>query len=230
MIAIDLETRCLDRCEERIRNEQFVDTPFTPQNGAKKAETIAAQRAEWDARRDEREAAFYASAEERIADCAKSPLTARVLCASIVTDTTCDVLYAPKENDERAVVGTLWECLLAARRFATFNGTEFDVRILRARATRYNLPMQGKSTKEWTMRYRTYPHYDVFLVLNDWRPGRGTLADWCDYHGIAHDTQYTGADIYRLHKEGQHDAIQAKCSADTRATLRLAQLIEPRYL
>ena len=249
-LAFDIETTDLPHAVQRERckpfiDSQFVDEPykeFSPGN-AKKAETVAAKRAEYDAAKllhksgtEQRRAEYTAASEIRrenwYADkLKKARLNAhlsQVLCYSVWHDTgysTCQ--WA--DGDERAMLVTLIKgiesTLDAGENVVGANLIGFDVPYIYRRALLLGIPCGSLVSIGYGGRYEIHPNViDVLKVYQgpEWGSippiGLNVLAA-C--FGVDGKTESSGANFAELAIEDRERA-EAYAIADSRIAWEIA--------
>jgi len=227
-IVIDVETVYTEAHKTAVLAEPCPEfkAPSNYKDEAKIAESIAKQKGEWEAGR-----------EQRIAQGALDPRTGRILCfgAQSIGPLGTHGVTNPAKDEAREVelLREFWQLIAEnTGTVVTFNGT-FDLRFLLLRSIIQNVKpsLAPHAIASWFRRYSTLSHFDCRAVLNNWDSREaGTLGDWCKAFGIKHDDSVKGSDIYALYVKGDFNAITTHCRSDVGATVQLYSRIAPFYV
>ena len=250
-LAFDIETTDLPHAVQRERCKPFIDSPFSDEpykdfsaGNAKKAETVAAKRAEYDAAKllhesstEQRRAEYAAASEIRrenwYADkLKKARLQAhlsQVLCYSVWDDSGAgSCVWA--DGDERAMLVTLIErvasTLDAGEHVVGANLIGFDVPYIYRRALLLGIPCGSLVSIGYGGRYEIHPNViDVLKVYQgpEWGAippiGLNVLAA-C--FGVDGKTESSGARFAELAIEDRERA-EAYAIADSRIAWEIAE-------
>ena len=104
----------------------------------------------------------------------------------------------------------------------TFNGSSFDLPVLRYRAMVHKLPAIGLSARPYFHRY-TDDAIDLCDVLSSFAPGaKATLHELCRVMGLPGKPEgINGAEVARHYRDGRIREIAAYCESDIVNTYRV---------
>lgn len=118
----------------------------------------------------------------QIKNMALSPFTGRICSCAIYGDGISDAMPLPYISDayELAVIEFALSYLNNSSWIISWNGKEFDIPFIYTRAMLLRSDTMGCMPKSyWTNRYTTYPHCDLMLEFNGYKPyGEGFSLDW----------------------------------------------------
>lgn len=134
-----------------------------------------------------------------------------------------------RDGDEAAILRAFWRNLPAKPfRLITFRGRSFDGPTLMVRSAVHGIECERDLVG---YRYSIDAHCDLADCLSFMGAEREnyTLAHWCECLGNPSPKEggVTGADIGRLHAEGDYETIATYVAGDARATARLFQRLVP---
>lgn len=105
---------------------------------------------------------------------ALNPLTARVACVCMVSDTTLNTMVMVDKSDagETLLIQSIMETLgQPDTRLVTFNGIEFDLPMIYKRAMILGIDpgnFWAPPLNAWTKRYSVDRHYDLMQIWTGW--------------------------------------------------------------
>jgi predicted PolB exonuclease-like 3'-5' exonuclease len=104
----------------------------------------------------------------------------------------------------------------------TFNGSEFDLPVLRYRAMIHRLPASGLSARPYFHRY-TEDAIDLCDVLSSFQSHkRASLHELCRMMGLlGKPDEFRGEDVEKYHREGRIQEIADYCESDVVNTYQL---------
>jgi DNA polymerase elongation subunit (family B) len=116
---------------------------------------------------------------------------------------------------EADLLGTLWDVCRRRRRYATYNGRDFDLPFLVARSMVHSIPIHRPvvASKPWED-----VHLDLCQALQLGYRGRATLDAVCRALGVASPKQeIDGSEVGRAWADGRRGLVARYCALDTRA-------------
>lgn len=170
--------------------------------------------------------------QDRLKQYSLSPLYGRVVAIGMAhRDDDGNVveswLTAQAEGDEAQMLATFWTKSATNDRLVSFNGLQFDAPFLLVRSSILGVRCPWGSTL--TKRYSTTYHFDVRAVLTQWNPSaKGTLNDWLAAFGLPQKTG-SGADVYRMYREGRVQEIGEYAAGDAARTLQMYEQVWPVF-
>jgi len=135
---------------------------------------------------------------------------------------------ASKPVEERPILQWLWRTVSrsvpgrASMTWVTYNGKNFDARVVRTRSLRNEVPITNEDLID-EYPYSYSPHCDIACL---WRDEWNGLADVADLFGIVYDSQIMGEDVPWAVSEGRTDLVQEHCEADVEATLKVYEHVD----
>ncbi len=137
-------------------------------------------------------------------------------------------LVSGRDGDEAAVLRGFWRALPHRCRLVTYDGRSFDAPMLMVRSAIHDIACERDLVG---YRYDISQHCDLADCLGFMGATRSkySLDYWCRRFGILSPKEggTTGADIGRLHAEGDYETIATYVAGDARATARLFQRLVP---
>ncbi len=136
-----------------------------------------------------------------------------------------DALGAPHvgERSERDLIATFVDKIAQLKpQLVTFNGSSFDLPVLRYRAMVHKVPAAGLSARPYFHRY-TDDATDLCDVLSSFAPGaKATLHEICRVMGLPGKPDgMHGGEVEQYHRDGRIDEIAAYCESDVNNTYRV---------
>jgi 3'-5' exonuclease len=136
-----------------------------------------------------------------------------------------DALGAPHVGDrsERELIAAFVDRIAELNpQLVTFNGSSFDLPVLRYRAMVHRLPAIGLSARPYFHRY-TDDAVDLCDVLSSFAPGaKATLNELCRVMGLPGKPEgINGSEVDKYFREGRIREIAAYCESDVVNTYRL---------
>src|SRR5215831_3164600 len=152
-----------------------------------------------------------------------------------------DALGAPNisERSEKALISSFVDRIAElAPQLVTFNGSSFDLPVLRYRAMVNGVAAPGLSMRQYFNRY-TEDAIDLCDVLSSFSPqGKATLHELCRVMGLPGKPDgISGGDVEKYYREGQIREIADYCESDVVNTYRVwlryelfrGRLMNPAY-
>ena len=215
-LSLDIET--VQRDDDLAR--QFVADGIKPSANMSKPETLA----EWHATRRP------ALVEEALAkgDGALSPVTGKIVCIGLVSDTHEQVFCS---DDEHEVIRLSYEWISTLGEPITLVGHNligFDLPYLRCRSIVHGLRAPLPVAKAWRAKPWSEEVGDTMTLWNPDRDKRVSLDKLCRLLGIPSPKEggINGGDVYGLYKAGELGKISSYCLADCRAALECYKRIQ----
>lgn len=136
-----------------------------------------------------------------------------------------DALGAPNigERSEKALISSFVDRIAElAPQLVTFNGSSFDLPVLRYRAMVNGVSAPGLSMRPYFNRY-TEDAIDLCDVLSSFSPqGKATLHEMCRVMGLpGKPNGISGADVEKYYREGRISEISDYCETDVVNTYRV---------
>jgi 3'-5' exonuclease len=136
-----------------------------------------------------------------------------------------DALGAPHvgERSERDLIAAFVDKIAALNpQLVTFNGSSFDLPVLRYRAMVHKVPAIGLSARPYFHRY-TDDAIDLCDVLSSFAPGaKATLHELCRVLGLpGTPDDIQGGEVERCVREGRIKEVAAYCESDVVNTYRV---------
>ena len=136
-----------------------------------------------------------------------------------------DALGAPHvgERSERELIAAFVDKIAQLNpQLVTFNGSSFDLPVLRYRALVHKVPAAGLSTRRYFHRYSD-DAVDLCDVLASFAPGaKATLHELCRVMGLpGKPDAINGSDVDRYFREGRIREIAEYCESDVVNTYRV---------
>ena len=136
-----------------------------------------------------------------------------------------DALGAPHvgERSERELIAAFVDKIAQLKpQLVTFNGSSFDLPVVRCRAMVHKLPAAGLSARPYFHRY-TDDAVDLCDVLSSFAPGaKAGLHELCRVMGLpGKPDAINGADVDRYFREGRIREIADYCKTDVVNTYRV---------
>jgi 3'-5' exonuclease len=136
-----------------------------------------------------------------------------------------DALGAPHvgERSERELIAAFVDKVAQLKpQLVTFNGSSFDLPVVRYRAMVHKLPAAGLSTRRYFHRYAD-DAVDLCDVLSSFAPGaKASLHELCRVMGLpGKPDAINGADVDRYFREGRIREIADYCESDVVNTYRV---------
>jgi 3'-5' exonuclease len=136
-----------------------------------------------------------------------------------------DALGAPHigERSERDLIAAFVDKIAQLKpQLVTFNGSSFDLPVLRYRAMVHKVPAIGLAARNYFHRY-TDDAIDLCDVLSSFAPGgKSTLHELCRVMGLpGKPDAINGADVDRYFREGRINEIAEYCESDVVNTYRV---------
>jgi 3'-5' exonuclease len=136
-----------------------------------------------------------------------------------------DALGAPHvgERSERELIAAFVDRIAELNpQLVTFNGSSFDLPVLRYRAMVHKLPAVGLSARPYFHRY-TDDAIDLCDVLSSFAPGaKATLHELCRVMGLpGKPNSIDGGEVEKYFREGRIREIAEYCESDVVNTYRL---------
>jgi len=123
------------------------------------------------------------------------------------------------EHEERRALTELWNHIVEGVDIISFNGFRFDLPVIMRRSLYLNIPYRVLNMD----RYRSN-HIDLWQKLSfNGQIAAHSLSFYAQRFGFGGDLDITGADVARLIREGNYEAVAAHCRQDVWWTARLAQ-------
>ena len=127
------------------------------------------------------------------------------------------------DRSERALIVAFVEKIAELKpQLVTFNGSSFDLPVVRYRAMVHKVPAPGLLARPYFHRY-TDDAVDLCDVLSSFAPGaKAGLHELCRVMGLpGKPDAFNGADVYRHFREGRIREIADYCESDVVNTYRL---------
>ncbi len=136
-----------------------------------------------------------------------------------------DALGAPHvgERSERELITAFVDKIAQLNpRLVTFNGSSFDLPVLRYRAMVHKVSAAGLSARPYFHRY-TDDALDLCDVLSSFAPGaKASLHELCRVMGLPGKPDgMHGGEVEQYHRDGRIDEIAAYCESDVVNTYRV---------
>ena len=136
-----------------------------------------------------------------------------------------DALGAPHvgERSERDLITAFVDKIAQLEpQLVTFNGSSFDLPVLRYRALVHKVPAAGLSARPYFHRY-TDDALDLCDVLSSFAPGaKASLHELCRVMGLPGKPDgMHGGEVEQYHRDGRIDEIAAYCESDVVNTYRV---------
>jgi 3'-5' exonuclease len=136
-----------------------------------------------------------------------------------------DAVGAPHvmERSERDLIAAFVDRIAELKpQLVTFNGSSFDLPVLRYRAMVHKLPAIGLSARPYFHRY-TDDAIDLCDVLSSFAPaGKATLHELCRVMGLpGKPADIDGSEVDKYFREGRIREIAGYCESDVVNTYRL---------
>lgn len=154
-------------------------------------------------------------------ECALSPRTGRVVAVGLATADSAKVLTLEHMSERELLAQALGQ-VDQHRPLVTFNGAGFDLPFLFTRASISGVRIPVRAG-DYTRKYATHPHIDLFGVLTNWGQVRkgDSLHGWCEAFGLGVDDETTGADIAAMVEAGDWQGVTDHCLSDITLTRAL---------
>ena len=129
-----------------------------------------------------------------------------------------DALGAPHvgERSERDLIAAFVDKIAQLKpQLVTFNGSSFDLPVLRYRAMVHKVPAAGLSARPYFHRF-TDDAVDLCDVLSWFAPGaKASLHELCRVMGLPGKPDgMHGGEVEQYHRDGRIDEIAAYCESD----------------
>jgi len=136
-----------------------------------------------------------------------------------------DALGAPHvgERSERELIADFVDKIAQLKpQLVTFNGSSFDLPVLRYRAMVHKVPAPGLSARRYFHRF-TDDATDLCDVLSSFAPGaKATLHEICRVVGLPGKPDgMHGGEVEQYHRDGRIDEIADYCESDVVNTYRV---------
>jgi predicted PolB exonuclease-like 3'-5' exonuclease len=138
---------------------------------------------------------------------------------------TIDALGAPHlgERPEKALIASFVDRIAElSPQLVTFNGSSFDLPVLRYRAMVHGIAAPGLTLRPYFNRY-TEDAIDLCDVLSSFSPqGKATLHELCRVMGLPGKSDgITGGEVEKVYREGRIREIAEYCESDVVNTYRV---------
>lgn len=142
-----------------------------------------------------------------------------------VTDVLCQRMVGPESEAKllQAALGRLAGASAKGTRVVSFNGTNFDLPMLRIRAAVLGLKPSRLPWESWLKPWNSTGHLDLRLTLAGAR-GKGTQEAWAELFGIAAESR--GSDVLSMVREGKWEELEAYNASDVLTLLNLYRRLE----
>lgn len=149
---------------------------------------------------------------DQFQDPGRSPLQAAAACEGRVIQGALEVLAGATAKGSPIV---------------TFNGKQFDIPLIRARAAILGVPMPGYVPwRRLLYPYADNQHADLRLILSgDDRRARGTLQWWADAFGI-HAEEH-GREVFEWVRAGRWDLLEGYGATEAQTLVEMYERVRP---
>lgn len=151
-------------------------------------------------------------------------------CKIVAVGVNDQCFCGPNEHD---ILYSVTDALSKTERLVTFNGYDFDLRVLRNRFLCQGMKVPSCIWK--TRRYDSTHHVDVRMELSNWdmrAPGNlgscyfAMFGEEMEQPETTFLTPITGAMVGQLYEEGRFSEIVLHCMADVKATRRIYEVLK----
>lgn len=213
-LSLDIETVPVESAEARAE----IAAGLSPPGNMSKPETIAA----WEETRKP------ALVDEAFARGGLSPVTGKIICIGLVSNTHEQVFCS---DDEHEVIRLSYEWISTLGEPITLVGhaiQSFDLPFLRCRSIVHGLRAPLPVAKAWRAKPWSEEVGDTMTLWNPDRDKRVSLDKLCRLLGIPSPKEggINGGDVYGLYKAGELGKISSYCLADCRAALECYKRIQ----
>lgn len=164
----------------------------------------------------------------------RNPIYNQIVAIGVIyEDTNGDVkegMFFSRDDEKEVIEGFMKYISRFQGLFIHYNGLDFDVPILLAKAAIYGIEPSRKFCN--TIRFRTDPHFDVMQVLTNWGRFGISLSEAATAFGIKDPKEVLkekDIDIIEFMKTASDEEIQEYCIFDVRTTYELFKKVYQIY-
>lgn len=150
-----------------------------------------------------------------------NPLTGRIIALSMKTNGG-DIVTAMDNGNEKEIVKFFWETFKKAvvdvqGTLVGYNSKSFDLPFLMNAALRLGVKVEGVDVYKYLYKYGHGYHMDVYTVLSNFEPKKGTLGDWAERLGCT-PVWGKGDKVGEWFSLKQYENIAKHCGSNVLAT------------